>query len=124
MRRLTMLATVAVAGVGTAALVASGNADPDDFRAADRVCAPSLVRDAIEDVNEAEVLEIAVQASAVPSGWTDGAMPGARSDVRPVADAALGLLEGFEQVDGPPTDVGRLDHHRRVLASACADYRR
>lgn len=116
---------VACAALGVAAvvvLVTGGRADSDDYAAADRICEPALLEDELDDANEAEVLQVAVQASAVPPGWTTGELPGRRSDVRPVADASVALLDVVTTDGTPPPEVGAVDRRREELASACRRY--
>lgn len=122
MRTVFWLACV-IAGIGAAVvLVTGGRADAEDYEAADRICEPRLLGDRLEDPNEAEVLQVAVQASAVPPGWTSGELPGHRSDVRPVADASVALLDTVTSEGTPPPEVVDVDRRREDLASACRRY--
>lgn len=112
-----------VLGVGAVVVIVSGgSADPDDYAAADRICEPALLEDRLDDANEAEVLQVAVQANAVPTGWTAGELPGHRSDVRPVADASVALLDTVVTDGTPPPEVVDVDRRRADLARACRRY--
>lgn len=120
---LVVVAVLAVAA-GLVAVVGGGRADPQDYEAADRICEPALLEDRLDDANEAEVLQVAVQASAVPAGWTAGTLPGPRSAVRPVAEATVDLLDTVVSEGRPPPPVDRVDRRRARLARVCATYRR
>lgn len=123
--RVWLLCACALVVTGlVVARVAGGRTDAEDFEAADRICEPALLEDEVEDANEAEVLQIAVQAGAAPAGWIQGRLPGPRSDVRPVADATLDLLDAVTTSGEPPAEPTDVDRRRAVLARACDVYRR
>lgn len=122
MRGVFWVSCLVLGVAAVVAIVAGGRADPDDYVAADRICEPALLEDRLDDVNEAEVLQVAVQANAVPPGWTAGELPGRRSDVRPVADASVALLDVVTTDGAPPPAVGDVDRRRAALASACRLY--